>query len=150
MLGADKASDTPSHGTKKTSTWGPVPIVGSSPGNIAQYIRHRCKNRNPAITIQRMGGSSSIMRPWIHLLLPAIGGYAKFTGALTTDDVVLRFVTPASPAVTSQFVVQTQFGKGGSSVMDPDDGGITTYGDSQDYLNQKSNQTTWLDLVFSG
>jgi hypothetical protein len=150
MLNADKASDTPSHVMNKTSTWGPIPIVGSSPSNIAHYIKHRCKHRHAGITIRRMGGSSPIMRPWIHSLLPAIHHYAKFNGTLTTDDVVLRFITPASPAVTSHFVVQTQFGRSGCSVMDPDQGDVTTYGDFQDYLNFMKYQTTGLDLVISG
>lgn len=149
MLGTAKAGKSVSDVMSKTSTWGPIPLVGSSPANIAGYIRHRCATRAAGLTVQRIGGSSPWMRPWIHSLRPAISGYAKFAGVLGADDAVLRFITPADPAITSHFVVETHLGRQGCEIMDPTDGGLHDMA-FQDYLNWKGMQTTGLDLVFSG
>lgn len=150
MLGVEKpAGQTVGNVMKKTSTWGPVPIVGSSPHNIASYLQHRCKGRTDGLTIRRMGGSSPISRAWIHLLAPAISGFGKFNGTLGANDAVLRFVVPESFHVTAHFVVQTHFGKAGCRIMDPDDGSNAAM-TFADYLYENNCQETGLDLVISG
>lgn len=158
LLGVAASSDTAAVVMQRTSTmFGGIETLGSTPRNIAEYIKQRCRGRNPPVTIFRASGAGPIgnkgWRGWIYPLGVALLAYPKHQGQPGQNDALIRIVGKRHGGkFEAHFVVQTHFG-GQERIMDPATGNIEDL-TFQQWADGLGGGEQWcplgLDMVVSG
>ncbi len=140
-------------------TLGIVDWCGSTPAAIAKYLLRECTGRKEQLQIFRLKNENKYAgRLHIWALKHDLKGvYQKWNQAVpfTSDEVILRFVTPKESGLSSHFVVETHFENYSSpfQLMDPAPGEDVYVGrDFDEWLATKGAdyQPTSLDLVIHG
>jgi len=156
MLGAGDAGESRREimNTVRTPALG-TDFLGSTPANIGNYIKERCREAGVPVIVERANGHNPVGhvggRGYLWGLGVAMTQFSKSSIASNDPDVTINWTTGHGSAQLAimrmiapkeggyfkpHWVVQTHF-RGAIQVMDPDGGSIT----------KVNSFAAWMDLV---